>query len=98
MVTKTETISNQRFITSYSYDEQSRITSMTYPSGKVIGYGYDDKGELMSISIDGIPFIKDIKTNDNGLLSYPNYTEKVNYNAVSRWKTPYFEVYGRGSW
>ena len=46
------------------------MTSQTYPSGKVIGYEYDDKGELVSISIDGVPFIKNIKTNDNGLLSY----------------------------
>jgi len=36
----------------------------------VIGYEYSDKGELVSISIDGTPFIKNIKTNDNGLLSY----------------------------
>ena len=72
----------------------------------MIGYEYDDKGELVSISIDGVPFIKNIKTNDNGLLSYeyndgskhtrtydtngrvtklsyPNYTEEVDYNVVS---------------
>jgi RHS repeat-associated protein len=106
MVTKTETIGNQQFITSYSYDEHDRMTSMTYSSGKVVGYVYDDKGELVSLNIDGVPFISDIKTNDNGLLSYtyadgtkhtrtydengrvkelsyPNYTEKVNYNKVS---------------
>ncbi len=82
------------------------MTSQTYPSGKVIGYEYDDKGELVSMSIDGVPFISNIKTNDNGLqsyeyadgtkhtraydtngrvtkLSYPNYTEEVNYNPVS---------------
>ena len=46
------------------------MTSQTYPSGKVVGYGYDDKGELVSMSIDGVPFISDIETNDNGLLSY----------------------------
>ena len=46
------------------------MTTQAYPSGKVIGYGYDDKGELVSISIDGTPFIKNIKTNDNGLQSY----------------------------
>ena len=46
------------------------MTTQTYPSGKVIGYAYDDKGELVSISIDGTPFIKNIKTNDNGLQSY----------------------------
>jgi RHS repeat-associated protein len=70
LASKIQTISNQRFTTSYTYDEHDRMTSQTYPSGKVIGYVYDDKGELLSQSIDGIPFIKDIKTNDNGLLSY----------------------------
>ena len=82
------------------------MTSQTYPSGKVIGYEYDAKGELVSITVDGTPFIANIKTNDNGLLSYeyadgskhtreydtngrvtklsyPNYTEEVNYNVVS---------------
>jgi len=62
---KTQTIANQRFTISYSYDENDRMTQQTYPSGKVIGYEYDDKGELVSISIDGTPFIKNIKTNDN---------------------------------
>ena len=70
LASKTQTISNQRFTTSYTYDEYDRMTSQTYPSGKVIGYSYDDKGELVSISIDGTPFIKNIKTNVNGLLSY----------------------------
>ena len=67
---KTQTINTKQFKTSYSYDEHDRMTSQTYPSGKVIGYEYDDKGELVSMSIDGVPFITNIKTNDNGLLSY----------------------------
>ena len=46
---KTQTIANQRFTTSYTYDEYDRMTTQTYPSGKVIGYAYDDKGELVSI-------------------------------------------------
>jgi RHS repeat-associated protein len=67
---KTQTIANQQFITSYSYDEHDRMTSQTYPSGKVIGYSYDSKGELVSMSIDGVPFISNIETNDNGLQGY----------------------------
>ena len=51
------------FSTYYSYDEHDRMTSQTYPSGKVIGYDYDDKGELVSLKIDGVSFIKNIKTN-----------------------------------
>jgi YD repeat-containing protein len=67
LASKTQTIGTKQFTTSYSYDEHDRMTQQTYPSGKVIGYSYDDKGELMSMSIDGVPFISNIKTNDNGL-------------------------------
>ena len=74
LTTKIETISNQQFTTTYSYDEFGRIISWTYPSGKIIEYKYDDKGEIVSLSIDGIPFISNIKMNGNGLLSY-NYAD-----------------------
>ena len=87
---KTQTIANQRFTTSYSYDEHDRMTSKTYPSGKVVGYVYDDKGELMSLNIDGVPFISDIQTNDNGLLSYTysNGTKHIReYDSNGRVKT-----------
>ena len=56
------------------------MTTQTYPSGKVIGYACDDKGELVSISIDGTPFISNIKTNENGLQSYEqNATDFQNF-------------------
>ena len=70
LASKTQSIDSKTFTTSYTYDENDRMTTQTYPSGKVIGYGYDAKGELVSMSIDGVPFISNIKTNDNGLQSY----------------------------
>ena len=39
-----------------------KFTSQTLPSGKVIAYGYNTKGELQTISIDGTAYISDIKT------------------------------------
>ena len=57
-------------MSSDTYDKYDKITTQTYPSGKVIGYGYDSKGELVSMSIDGTPFISNIKTNDNGVKTY----------------------------
>jgi RHS repeat-associated protein len=57
------------------------MTSQIYPSGKVIGYGYDDKGELVSLKIDGVAFISNIKTNDNGLLSY-EYADGSKYTRT----------------
>jgi len=38
---KKQTIANQRFTTTYSYDENDRMTQQTYPSGRVIGYEYN---------------------------------------------------------
>jgi len=72
---KTQTIANQRFTTSYSYDEHDRMTSKTYPSGKVVGYVYDDKGELMSLNIDGVP-----KVNYNKVSNITN----IQSDAISR--------------
>ena len=69
MVTHTKK-TNQRFTTSYTYDEYDRMTTQTYPSGKVIGYAYDDKGKLVSISIDGTPFISNIKSDDTKDINY----------------------------
>jgi len=36
LASKTQTIANQRFTTTYSYDENDRMTQQTYPSGRVI--------------------------------------------------------------
>ncbi len=106
ITSKIQVIADKTFTTSYTYNEQDKLESQTYPSGKVLTYDYNAQGELESISIDGNPFIADIQTNQNGLVSYtyadgtthtreydtngrvtkliyPNYTEVVNYNAVS---------------
>jgi len=50
-IPSTKTINNYPFTTTYTYDEYDRITSQTYPSGKVIGYEYDDKGDLMDTTL-----------------------------------------------
>jgi len=35
LASKTQTIANQRFTTTYSYDEYDRMTQQSYPSGRV---------------------------------------------------------------
>jgi RHS repeat-associated protein len=70
LATKTQTIDNKTFTTTYTYNSQDKLITQTYPSGKTLSYDYNAQGELNSISIDGSPYITDIKTNQNGLVSY----------------------------
>jgi RHS repeat-associated protein len=60
-----------------------KLTSQTLPSGKTIEYGYNTKGELQTISIDGTAYISDIKTNQNGLVSY-KYADDTIHTRVSK--------------
>src|SRR5262249_5390723 len=34
----------------YTYDLANRLTALTYPSGKVVQYGYDNAGKLTSVT------------------------------------------------
>jgi YD repeat-containing protein len=74
MLSKTQSITSTgsatEFTTSFSYDAQGRVSSKTYPSGKVLTYAYDTEGELSGMALDGVAQITNIKNNQNGLLSY----------------------------
>ena len=78
---KVQTIEDKSFTTSFSYDEQGRLSTKTYPSGKVLSYAYSQEGEMSSISIDGVPYISDIKNNQNGLLNY-TYADDSKHKRV----------------
>ncbi len=81
IASKTQTINGTAFTTSYTYNEQDKLKTQTYPSGKVLTYDYNAQGELNSISIDGTPFITDIQTNQNGLVSY-TYTDGTTHTRA----------------
>jgi RHS repeat-associated protein len=91
MLSKTQNITSTgsatEFITSFSYDVQGRVSSKTYPSGKVLTYAYDTEGELSGMALDGVAQISDIKNNQNGLLGY-SYADGTkherNYDANGR--------------
>jgi RHS repeat-associated protein len=44
----------------YSYDGVGHLASMTYPSGKVVSYGYDTNGRVQSVSLNGTSLISNI--------------------------------------
>ncbi len=43
--------------TSYSYYPTGQLASITYPSGKIVAYGYNLLGQLASIGVNGQPVI-----------------------------------------
>ncbi len=53
---KDQVIGGVTLSTSYTYDAQGRVDTMTYPSGKVLSYGYNTY-QLSSISVDGVTLL-----------------------------------------
>lgn len=51
----------------YGYDSAGRVTSLTYPSGRVLSYAYDLQGRINSINIDGTPLLSNINYQAFGL-------------------------------
>ena len=50
--------SGQTFLSQYGYDTHDNLTSITYPSGRVVGYTYDTTKEdrLIGVTNNGAPF------------------------------------------
>lgn len=62
---RVEAINKNRMFTQlttrYSYNGKGQLKSMTYPSGKVVGYEYNSKGRLITLTLDGQPLLANIK-------------------------------------
>lgn len=65
---KRQTIGTVTLTTSYTYDSAGRVATMTYPSGKVIGYGYAD-GQPTSMTVDGQTLLSNITYESFGPVS-----------------------------
>ena len=59
LLSKVQKIGTKTFTTRYSYDALGRVATMTYPSGVVVGYGYD-AGRVTSITVNGLPLLSNI--------------------------------------
>jgi len=46
----------------YSYNDNNQITSVTFPSGKVLTYTYDNRGNLISIVSNGVESLRVVST------------------------------------
>jgi RHS repeat-associated protein len=64
VATRVESIANNSQITllttGYSYNANGQLQTMTYPSGKALGYQYDSKGQLTGLTLDGQPLLSGI--------------------------------------
>ena len=45
---------------SYGYDSLGRMSSITYPSGKVLTYGFDGQGRINSVALKGVNLVSAI--------------------------------------
>jgi len=46
--------------TAYEYDAEARLAAITYPSGRVIRYGYDALNRITRVENNGAPLVRDI--------------------------------------
>jgi RHS repeat-associated protein len=56
---KAQKVGYKTFTTRYSYDAAGRIATLTYPSGMVVGYGYDGE-RITSLTVNGAPLLSTI--------------------------------------
>jgi YD repeat-containing protein len=61
----------------YAYDLADRITQITYPSGRVVRYGYDAKGR-----------VSNVETRSSAAAAWVNLASNMSYQAsVHYWDT-----------
>ncbi len=52
VLTEVKTIDTTAYTTAYTYDNLSRVKTMTYPDGEVVTYGYDAGGQVNHLASD----------------------------------------------
>ncbi|MEM7254727.1 MAG: RHS repeat-associated core domain-containing protein [Pseudomonadota bacterium] len=52
VIRETKTIDGQSYQVRYTWDERRRLTSITYPSGRVVGFTRDSLGRVASVTLD----------------------------------------------
>ena len=59
-IQKTQTTGTIIKTVSYAYDSLGRMNSITYPSGKVLTYGFDGQGRINSEALNGVNLVSAI--------------------------------------
>ena len=67
LTTKTQQIGTVSLTVAYAYDSAGRLSQVTYPSGKVVSYGYDRQGRIDVLGVDGQPMLNNIQYSPVGV-------------------------------
>jgi YD repeat-containing protein len=86
---RTDVFGGTTYQSTYGYDSVDSLTTLTYPSGRAIGYTYDAESRLTGITQNGAPFATTFLYDDGGgLVSYVTgaTTHRVEYDRWQRVK------------
>ena len=68
LATRSDTFNALSWQSAYEYDTLDRLTELTYPSGRIVGYTYDSSGRLAGVTQQGSIFADQFSYNDSGQL------------------------------
>lgn len=57
---KRQSVGSLNFVITYEYDVAGDLVRITYPSGRVVEYAYEE-GQVRSVAVDGAPLATDIR-------------------------------------
>lgn len=77
----TRSIGFNQYVTSYAYNQASRLTRITYPSGMVIDYTLDTAGRIIEINSTRGTVISGVQYEPFGPVSSFNYGNGLSYSA-----------------
>jgi len=60
VASKTQVVSGITSKVAFGYDTAGRLKQITYPSGAVVSYGFDGKGQISSINVNGQALLTNI--------------------------------------
>ena len=93
MEKRTDVIGGRSYQTQFGYDDNDRLTTLTYPSGRVVKYEYDFADRITKVRDDTAP--RDIATTFNyhptgapkSFKSGNNVVNSVEYDPERYWPT-----------
>jgi YD repeat-containing protein len=64
----------------YAYDGSGRLSQVTYPSGRIISYGYDAQGRINTLKLNGLPLLSNVQYQAFGPAKSWTWGNNTNYN------------------
>jgi YD repeat-containing protein len=61
VASKTQSVGANNATVGYGYDSFARPQQITYPSGQIVTYGYDNSGRINSVQLNGQPLLSNIQ-------------------------------------